>query len=82
MGNRSEMVRLRRMSPRTGASSSITKIRHGTVQLTLRLGWMTTELHLQTFACKKCKKCFRKDTQEFEERYFAFLPFVTSFSLT
>lgn len=23
----------------------------------------------QTFACKKCKKCFRKDTSEFEERY-------------
>ena len=22
----------------------------------------------QTFACKKCKKCFRKDAQEFEER--------------
>ncbi|KAK5020602.1 hypothetical protein LTR60_000372 [Cryomyces antarcticus] len=20
-----------------------------------------------TFACKKCKKCFRKDTQQFEE---------------
>lgn len=20
-----------------------------------------------TFACKKCKKCFRKDTQEFED---------------
>ena len=24
---------------------------------------------LQTFACKKCKKCFRKDAQEFEERF-------------
>ncbi|GAD92075.1 conserved hypothetical protein [Paecilomyces variotii No. 5] len=23
----------------------------------------------QTFACKKCKKCFRKDASEFEERY-------------
>ncbi len=23
---------------------------------------------LQTFACKKCRKCFRKDTQEFEDR--------------
>lgn len=22
-----------------------------------------------TFACKKCKKCFRKDSREFEERY-------------
>lgn len=22
-----------------------------------------------TFACKKCKKCFRKDAREFEERY-------------
>lgn len=22
----------------------------------------------QAFACKKCKKCFRKDTKEFEER--------------
>ncbi len=22
-----------------------------------------------TFACKKCKKCFRKDAQEFEESY-------------
>lgn len=21
------------------------------------------------FACKKCKKCFRKDAQEFEDRY-------------
>lgn len=21
------------------------------------------------FACKKCKKCFRKDAAEFEERY-------------
>lgn len=25
----------------------------------------------QTFACKKCKKCFRKDTSEFEDRYVA-----------
>jgi len=24
---------------------------------------------MQTFACKKCKKCFRKDAQEFEERF-------------
>ncbi|KAJ9232753.1 hypothetical protein DTO169E5_7313 [Paecilomyces variotii] len=24
-----------------------------------------------TFACKKCKKCFRKDTSEFEDRYVA-----------
>lgn len=24
---------------------------------------------LKTFACKKCKKCFRKEAQEFEERY-------------
>ena len=23
----------------------------------------------QVFACKKCKKCFRKDAAEFEERY-------------
>ena len=23
----------------------------------------------QTFACKKCKKCFRKDAAEFEERF-------------
>lgn len=23
----------------------------------------------QTFACKKCKRCFRKDTHEFEERW-------------
>ncbi|KAJ4145311.1 hypothetical protein LMH87_004166 [Akanthomyces muscarius] len=23
--------------------------------------------HDMTFACKKCKKCFRKDTQEFED---------------
>ena len=23
----------------------------------------------QTFACKKCKKCFRKDAQEFEDRW-------------
>ncbi|KAL2357985.1 hypothetical protein BJ546DRAFT_835502 [Cryomyces antarcticus] len=23
--------------------------------------------HDMTFACKKCKKCFRKDTQQFEE---------------
>ena len=23
----------------------------------------------QVFACKKCKKCFRKDSTEFEERY-------------
>jgi hypothetical protein len=22
----------------------------------------------KTFACKKCKKCFRKDAQEFDER--------------
>ena len=23
---------------------------------------------LQTFACKKCRKCFRKNVQEFEDR--------------
>lgn len=23
----------------------------------------------QVFACKKCKKCFRKDAAEFEDRY-------------
>lgn len=26
-------------------------------------------MRLQTFACKKCKKCFRKDTREFEDWY-------------
>lgn len=25
------------------------------------------KLTIQTFACKKCKKCFRKDAAEFEE---------------
>ena len=25
--------------------------------------------NVQTFVCKKCRKCFRKDTQEFEDRW-------------
>lgn len=33
-------------------------------------GFELTEecLDMQVFACKKCKKCFRKDASEFEER--------------
>jgi uncharacterized CHY-type Zn-finger protein len=27
-----------------------------------------------TFACKKCKKCFRKDAREFEDAYVNFFP--------
>jgi len=35
-----------------------------------RLAGMTGLMNVeQVFACKKCKKCFRKDAAEFDERY-------------
>ena len=37
---------------------------------TVQARYVPTLVHLriQTFACKKCKKCFRKDAQELEDR--------------
>ena len=36
--------------------------------------WSTLTLQGKTFACKKCKKCFRKEAQDFDERYRLWLP--------
>lgn len=66
--SRSKMVRLRGVPPRVGRPSANAEIRYGQIAYPT---WATivdlTDMQ-QTFACKKCKKCFRKDAQEFEER--------------